>query len=134
MQISRQIIIAIALILLVAACQSRPESGDALAALPDGDASSGETLFAEAINGAPACSTCHVLTDERKVGPGMADYADRAGNTVDGQSAEAYTYEAIINPAAHIVESYGNVMYTEYGRALDDQQVADLIAYLLEQS
>jgi len=118
----------LSVLLLVAACQSQPVD---LSSLPEGDAARGEALFEESVNGAPTCASCHALTDERRIGPGMAGYADVAGERVEDQSAEEYTYVAIMNPAQHIVEGYTNLMYTEYRTRLSDQQTADLMAYML---
>ena len=106
----------------------------ALSALPEGDSASGEMLFAQRIGNAPACSGCHQISDDRGVGPGLAGYADHAGDVIEGQDAIEYTYLSIVSPAAHIVDGYANVMYDGYGKALDDQQMADIIAYLLSLS
>lgn len=98
---------------------------------PEGDASNGAILFAETINGAPSCVSCHSLDGSALTGPSLQGYAERAGSRVEGQSAEVYTYQSIVQPAAHVVSGYANVMYTQYGDRLSDQQIADLIAYLL---
>lgn len=119
-----------AFLLLLSACEA--ESVD-LSTLPEGDAQRGEALYNESINGAPTCLSCHLLSDERLIGPGLAGYAEVAGMRVEGQSAEEYTYLAIVRPAAHIVSGYSNLMYAEYGSRLSDQQIADLMAYLLIQ-
>ncbi len=118
----------LATLLLVAACNSQPMD---VSELPVGDPERGAVLYTESINGAPTCSSCHALTDERMTGPGLAGYGEIAGTRVEGQSAEEYTYEAIMQPSAHLVEGYGNLMYAEYRSRLSAQQVADLIAYLL---
>jgi cytochrome c553 len=115
------------LCLLLAACGSAPTPTD----LPPGDAASGEALFAEAINGAPPCSSCHSLDEAVVVGPGFAGYGAAAETRVDGLSAEAYTAQSITQPAAHLVSGFANVMYSNYGQKLDAQQVADLTAFLL---
>lgn len=115
--------------LLAAACNSSPEV--TLADLPGGDAARGAELFSQALNGAPACSSCHNPDATTLVGPGMEGYSQRAATQVQGQSAEAYTFTSITQPAAHIVSGFPNTMYTQYGRQLSAQQIADLIAYLL---
>jgi mono/diheme cytochrome c family protein len=99
--------------------------------LPTGDAERGEAIFGNVVNNAPACTACHALTDQGMAGPGLAGYSSIAGERVEGQSAEVYTYNAIVYPSRHIVEGYSNVMYTGYGRDYNEQQLADLIAYLL---
>jgi cytochrome c2 len=90
-------------------------------------------LFNSNVNGSPACGTCHRVTEQTLVGPGLLGYGERAGSEVEGQSAEEYTYLSIVRPADHIVEGFSNVMYTEYQSKLSRQEIADLIAYLLLQ-
>jgi cytochrome c553 len=99
--------------------------------LPPGDAERGSALFTQNVNGAPACSTCHTLDGTTLVGPGLQGYASRAADRVPNTSAEAYTYESIARPAAHLVEGFPNSMYSQYTQSLSPQQFADLIAYLL---
>jgi mono/diheme cytochrome c family protein len=130
--VMRLFMILFGLLLLVAACTGSPAGQEvALEALPSGDAERGEALFSEVVNGAPACSTCHQLDDVTLVGPGLANFSDHAAGRVDGMSAEEYTYESIVKPAAHIVSGFSNAMYAQYDRQLSSQQIADLIAYLL---
>lgn len=115
--------------LLTAACSSgEPETG--LSDLPDGDVASGAQLFEKPINGV-ACTTCHRIDDVNSAGPGMAGYGGRAGDAVSDESAEEYTYYSILRPSRHIVNGFSNVMPSDYEEKLTDQQVADLIAYLL---
>ncbi|MDX1993083.1 MAG: c-type cytochrome [bacterium] len=101
------------------------------AALDVGDAQRGAALFEQSIGGAPACSTCHLPTDERRVGPGLAGVGSRAAERVPGQSAQDYLYTSITQPGAHVVEGYVNVMPGNYAEVLSQQQIADLIAFLL---
>lgn len=115
---------------ILASCSSSENSFETL---PDGDASRGESLYTESINAAPACSSCHALTEERVVGPGFAGFSDTAGTRVEEQTAEAYTYNSITNPSGKLVDGYGNLMYTEYRSKLSEQDIADLIAFLLTQ-
>jgi mono/diheme cytochrome c family protein len=119
-----------ALIALFAAACSPSQSGG-FADLPAGDAARGAELFSQSVSGAPACSTCHTLDSATLVGPGMQGYGERAGSRVAGESPQAYTYNSINQPAAYTVSGFSNTMYTQYGRQLSPQQIADLIAYLL---
>lgn len=112
---------------ILAGCSTPPPAAETL---PQGDATNGAALFTEAINGAPSCSTCHSLDGTGVVGPSLQGYAARAATETD-LSAEAYTYQSIVQPAAHIVAGFQNVMYGQYGQKLSQQQLADLIAYLL---
>lgn len=113
---------------LLAAC-----SGDDVAVdeLPAGDAARGEHLFAQSVDGAPACSSCHTLDGTSGAGPSLQGYATVAAGRQSNTSAESYTFTSIVRPAAHIVSGYGNIMYSQYERRLSAQQIADLIAYLL---
>jgi len=122
--------VCVGVVLLVLAC-SKPEPDTAFDALPPGDADRGEALYTQSINGAATCSSCHLLSAAQAGGPGLEGYGDRAGNVVDGESAGEYTYWAILRPGRHLVSGYSNIMPNNYEEALSDQQLADLIAYLL---
>lgn len=125
----KRLLLGVALLLFAAACSSSPPSVPAT--LPPGDAAHGAELFKQQVNGAPACSTCHTLDGTTLVGPSLQGYAARASTRVQNQSAQDYTYTSITQPAAFIVEGFGNLMYTQYGQQLSAQETADLIAYLL---
>ncbi len=100
------------------------------AALPPGDAAAGETTF----KGLP-CAGCHSLASEVViVGPSLAGVATRAESRVPGYSPEAYLFESIVRPNAHVVESFQpGVMPQNFRETLSDQQIADLIAYMSSQ-
>lgn len=121
---------ALGLLLIIGACASDPPK-IALEDLPQGDAERGAALFRESIKGAPSCSSCHQLNSARSTGPGFEGYAQRAGRRVEGESAATYTYYSIIRPARYVVSGYSNVMPSNYEEVLSEQQLADLIAYLL---
>lgn len=127
---TRAVFIAVAALVFLSACQ--PRSFDP-AQVANGDAERGAELFAQSINGAPTCSSCHALTDASLVGPGMQGYGERASQAVSGQDAITYTYYSITSPARHIVPGYVNMMYLEYQSKLNNPQIADLIAFLLQQ-
>jgi cytochrome c553 len=99
--------------------------------LPPGDAQRGAALFTEQVRGAPACSLCHALDSERINGPALNGFSAVAGTRVEGFSAQEYSLQSIMRPAAHLVSTYPNVMYNQYKERLSRQQIADLIAYLL---
>ncbi len=84
-------------------------------------------------DGAPACSTCHLLEGRGGAGPSLAGLGAAAGARVRGQSAEEYIYNSIVRPARHIVQGYSNIMYNSYDEKLSAQQIADLITFLLSQ-
>lgn len=124
---SKKALFVLAVISLVlAACGGQPT--------PVGDPEAGEALFnQQAIDSAPGCVTCHsTQPGEVLVGPSLAGIANQAGERVEGQSAEEYLRTSILEPDAHVVEGFSpGVMYQEYEQALSDEQVDNLVAYLL---
>jgi mono/diheme cytochrome c family protein len=99
----------------------------ALAAM--GNAANGEAL----VTGALGCAACHIIGAENGIAPPFAGIADVAEDIHPTLSATAYLYESIINPAAFIVEGFQNAMPANYPERMTDQQVADVLAYLLAQ-
>lgn len=108
--------------------------------LPPGDAQAGAQLAGSAEAG---CTACHELSsvgpywpaqgDEPGVGARAEARFRQADYSGAADSAEAYLLESIVLPNAYVVEGYGaNIMPGDYGDRLTAQQVADLIAYLLE--
>jgi mono/diheme cytochrome c family protein len=112
--------------------------------LPAGDAARGEQLFAQQVKQASgsnaSCTACHSLVPgEVKTGPSLAGIASRAGTRVAGESAEQYIRQSIQQPNAFIVPdnpayvgANGKSLMPEgLGNLMSDQDLADLIAYLL---
>jgi cytochrome c2 len=80
--------------------------------------------------------SCHEVdnNEQLSVGPGLAGIADIAGSRVPDLTAEEYLCRAIIAPREHIVAGYPEdniLMPITYGATLTQQQINDLIAYLL---
>ena len=97
-----------------------------------GDAKAGEALFAQTTIGSnPGCKTCHSLDGSKLVGPSMQGIGTRAGTEVQGQSAQDYLHASIVDPNAHVVEGFTQGVMPSFKTALSDQQVNDLVAYLL---
>jgi hypothetical protein len=68
-------------------------------------------------------------------GPSLYGIAERAGTTREGYSAEEYLRESIVLPCEFLAE--GEVfcpMPRNFGERLDAQNLADLIAFLMEQT
>ncbi|MEM6527508.1 MAG: cytochrome c [Chloroflexota bacterium] len=120
------------LALILAACGGS-ESVVSYADLPtEGDPVRGEALYFQASGLSPACSACHVA--EAAGAPVLDEnYPALAAQRVAGQDAHEYTFYAIVEPGQYIVEGYGNAMYNRYDENLEPQDIADLIAYLLEE-
>ena len=126
----RQILVLAPALLLMTACSSG-QSTVTYNNLPPGDAGRGEALFTQTVNGAPACSTCHTLDGSTLVGPTLQNYVTTAEDHAEDATVESYTLTSIVRPAAHIVAGFPNAMYAQYAQRLSDQELADLIAYLL---
>ena len=120
--------------LLLSACAGGTQAVSGSTVQPMGNASAGENLFHQSMIGsAPGCSTCHSIEpDQVIVGPSLAGVATRAVSRVKGQTAEEYLRNSILDPNVYIVDGFSpNTMYQNYKDALSDQQVNDLVAYLL---
>jgi cytochrome c2 len=116
--------------LLLAACGGAKSGGSS------GDPKRGEDLYHQTIigpNAAPGCVTCHSLEPGKTlVGPSHAGVATRAATVVSGTSAEDYLKQSIITPDAHVTEGFtAGVMYQNYGKDLTEQEINDLVAYLM---
>jgi mono/diheme cytochrome c family protein len=101
-----------------------------------GDVSRGEELFKQQTigpNNSPGCITCHALEEGVElVGPPQNDVGARAAGRVAGMSAEEYLRQSIVEPNAHLVEGYeADVMYQNFGEELSEEQIDDLVAYML---
>ncbi len=90
----------------------------------------GGALFA-----AESCHSCHSLEPGRTlVGPSLAGVGERAASTVPGQTAEAFLHQSIVDPDAHVVDSFpAHVMPGNFERSLTPEQIDDLVAFLLTQ-
>lgn len=139
------------------ACGPSPEDLEATAAAetaaaptPVPDPARGEALFFgdEGVVGAQACIRCHrfELDDVEATagGPGFRGLAERAASRVPGLSAEDYIRQSIVDPEAYYVErSNGedwlgrggpdsvSAMPTNYGETLSEQDINDLVAFLM---
>ncbi len=104
--------------------------------LPQGDPTVGEELAVSL-----GCTACHIAAPTGPAWaagaePGVATRAasrfsqsDYAGSA---KSAEEYLFESIVISSAYIVPGFSDgIMPNNYANQLTDQQVADLIAYLL---
>ena len=78
------------------------------------------------------CNACHAGEAADIVAPSHEGLADRAGERVPPLTAAAYIYEAIIYPAAHIADDYPASMPPNYAALIPDNELGDIIAYLLE--
>jgi cytochrome c2 len=125
--------ILVGIMLLVTACGA----GANASAPPDpdsvGDSTIGAELFVERHGDAPSCSYCHSVTnDDGGIGPSLMGIANRANTQVDGMGAVAYLHESIVDPNAYISDdSPKSRMYAHFSDVLSDEDIDNLIAYLL---
>ncbi len=77
-----------------------------------------------------ACTACHLLGGER-VAPGWANIVELAPQRRPPLTAAEYIYEAIVHPAVHLVEGYPASMPQDYETRLSEQELADILVYLL---
>ena len=119
----------IALALFMAGCSQSTSTPPPYVEI-EGDAARGEQLFSQVSGSIPPCSGCHI-SGVSAASPDLTGYGAVAGERVAGQSAAEYTFYSITDPGQYVVPDYGNAMYNRYGEALTEQQIADLIAYLL---
>jgi sulfur-oxidizing protein SoxX len=129
------LLVVFILVLGLVACggESAPasEGGQATGA---GDAGAGKELFNQGLIGTqPGCMTCHSLEPGvTLVGPSLASIGAEAGSMVSGQSAEEYLRQSILAPGEYVVEGFADgIMPANYGDELSEQQLNDLVAFLL---
>lgn len=131
----RKLVLFLSLVLLLslAACGGSGESASSEGEEQPiaGDAAAGKKVFTEVA--APVCSSCHSMDpDTTIIGPSIAGVGSRAGSRVAGKSAEDYLHESIVAPDAFVVDGFAaGLMNQTYGTTLSEQQIADLVAYML---
>lgn len=111
---------------------------DTVSELPAGDATNGEQLFLVTYG----CSACHGNPAEpgsNAVGPWLGDIENVGATRVDGYTAASYVYESILLPSAHIAPDCPtgpcagppSGMPANFGERMSEQDMADVLAYLL---
>jgi mono/diheme cytochrome c family protein len=106
-----------------------------------GDPARGEAIFQGGKGAAPGCVTCHMVAQDMVlIGPSMVGIADRAATREEGKTAEEYLRESILQPNAFLVPNTDvnvfsaggtSLMFQQYADYLSEQDVNDLISYLL---
>jgi cytochrome c oxidase subunit 2 len=119
------------LALLVAACAGENTQTQDIAAI--GDPANGEALFNSGGDSGIPCLTCHTLDGTPLVGPSLNGIGERAATRIEGVSAEDYLRQSIVSPSAYIVEGYSDSMNKTYPEFLSEQEIDDLVAFLLGQ-
>lgn len=98
----------------------------------DGEAgAAGDPAAGAEVYGSLGCGGCHAIEGETvMVGPSLAGLAERAGEMVEGLSAEEYVAQSIVEPDAHVVEGFNPGIMPPY-TDLSEADLAHLIAYLM---
>jgi mono/diheme cytochrome c family protein len=134
----RRLLLALAFGVLLAGCGGEetvaPTAETVVGTVPgevdlsQGNAEDGETVFTDVAN--PACGSCHTYGPagtEQTLGPNL----DEALADKDAQ----FILESIVNPDAEVTSGFAdNLMPEDYGQKLNEQQLADLVAFLTPQS
>jgi cytochrome c oxidase subunit II len=104
----------------------------AVYAIDDGEqASAAEAIDGRTVFLTKGCTGCHSragASNAAEIGPNLTDLAGRAGDRVDGLSAEDYVRQSVLDPQAYMVDGYGPVMPV---LPLDADELAALVDYLL---
>lgn len=82
------------------------------------------------------CGACHAIdgVSTGAVGPGLNEIGEVAATRVEGMTAEEYIRESILMPNAHVVEGFPeNVMPQNFDERLNQEQLSDLVTFLLDQ-
>jgi cytochrome c551/c552 len=90
----------------------------------------GKPADAEAVVTKYGCVACH-RDGANTVAPSWVGVAERAGARRPPMPADAYIYESIVYPAAYVVEGYPDLMPKDFAQRLSDQELADVLAFLL---
>ena len=80
------------------------------------------------------CGGCHTIegVSSGTVGPNLSKIGAVAATRVPGQSAEEYIRTSILNPNAYVVEGFPpNVMPQTFGQTIPQEELDDLVKYLL---
>ena len=93
---------------------------------PGGNAAAGKEIFTTTAQ--PTCASCHTLKEAGATGTVGPDLDE----VLKGKDA-AFIHESIVNPNAEIASGYqANVMPQNFAQQLDEKQLADLVAFLVQ--
>ena len=77
------------------------------------------------------CVACHRVGAANGVAPSWEGIAARAATRNPPLTAAAYIYQSITDPGAYLVAGYPDVMPKDFAQRISDQELGDIIAYLL---
>jgi mono/diheme cytochrome c family protein len=93
--------------------------------------SRGQAVYAEM-----GCGACHTISgiSAGTLAPNLTQIGTVAETRVEGMTAEEYITQSILDPNAFVVEGFQpDLMPKDFGEKLSDEQLADLVAFLLAQ-
>lgn len=93
------------------------------------DAPPGLKLFVAGKDDAQSCGSCHTLGAART----QATTGPDLDTAMKGMSAKEIE-KAIVDPSAELTPGFSDVMPKDYGEALTDKELKDLVDYLAEQA
>ena len=109
------------------ATEAATEASGGMGAMPEGDAANGEALATSL-----GCVACHSTDGTALTGPTWQGLYGHEVTLTDGSTVTAddeYIHESITEPNAKVVEGFSPIM-PSYASQVDDQQIADIIAYI----
>ena len=89
----------------------------------------GQAVFLQA-----GCNACHTISgiSTGNIGPVLDGLVGRAGSTVSELTAEEYIRQSILEPGTYVVEGFADgIMPQTFGTTLTEEQINDLVAFLL---
>jgi mono/diheme cytochrome c family protein len=110
--------------------------------LPAGDPENGADIYQVPFG----CNACHGIVEDENTangpGPWLGTLAAEAGDRIAGYTAADYIYESILLPNAHIAPecltggqpgpcAEPSTMLANFGERMTEQDMADIIAYIL---
>lgn len=117
------------LLLILTACGGGAAGGTS----PLGDPQAGRAIFETGGVSQIPCAACHTLDGTPLVGPSLQGISERAGTRIPGLSAEEYLRQSITDPSAYLVEGFDDLMNKDYGEKLSEDDINNLIAFLMTQ-
>jgi cytochrome c2 len=122
--LGKTLILVAVMIMIITACGGSDEAEEPAPADPT--ATEGQELFDK------NCARCHSFEEGRViVGPSLKGIASRAGTRMDGLDAREYLHTSITKPGAYLVDGYKNLMQSNFGQLLSDEELEAVIVYLL---
>ena len=74
---------------------------------------------------------CVIVPFGFSLGPNLVGVSQHAATRVEGLDAAAYIHQSILDPHSYIVAGYRDIMYPDYSKYFDEQDMTDLIAFLM---